>query len=250
MATLPDALSNWDNLYPERGMDFIRKNHQNFHQVIKQDGIQESRFFSIKVEIFSDLVDQIQKEVWQDKYYKEILKQLERGESVSDYSLEPQANLLLFKDRVGFPRIEEIQPNILQKRHDSPLDGHPGQEKIVKLIKRDFYWAGMNQFIKDYVSSFQQCLRNRNIHHKKFELVKPVQIPSGPCNSLSIDFITQFSLSNSFDTILVVVDRFSKMAIFIPIDGTIPALDSTQIFISHVFSKHGLPASIVSNRGY
>ncbi|MBW0541621.1 hypothetical protein O181_081336, partial [Austropuccinia psidii MF-1] len=67
LATLPDALSHWDNVYPERGVDFISKNCQNFHHVIKQDGIKESRFFSIKVEIFSDLVEQIQKEIWQDK---------------------------------------------------------------------------------------------------------------------------------------------------------------------------------------
>ncbi|MBW0510861.1 hypothetical protein O181_050576 [Austropuccinia psidii MF-1] len=67
LATLPDALSNWEKVYPERGVDFISKNSQMFHQIIKQDGIQESIFFSIKAEIFSDLVDQIQKEVWQDK---------------------------------------------------------------------------------------------------------------------------------------------------------------------------------------
>ncbi|MBW0572504.1 hypothetical protein O181_112219, partial [Austropuccinia psidii MF-1] len=233
LATLPDALSRWDDVYPERGVDFISKNPQNFHQVIKQDGIQESRFFSIKVEVFSDLVDKIQKEVWQDKDYKEILKQLARGESIPDYSLEPQAKLLLFKDRVVIPSNEELQLNILQKRHDSPLAGHPGQEKTLKLIKRDFYWAGMNQFIKDYVSSCQQCSRNKNIHHKKFGLLKPLQIPSGPWNSLSMDFITQLPLSNNFDSILVVVDRFSKMAIFIPTYGTITALDLAQIFISH-----------------
>ncbi|MBW0520197.1 hypothetical protein O181_059912 [Austropuccinia psidii MF-1] len=64
-----------------------------------------------------------------------------------------------------------------------------------------------------------------------------------------MNFITQFPLSNSFDSILVVVDRFSKMAIFIPTYGTIPALDLVQIFINHVFSKHGLPASIISDRG-
>ncbi|MBW0520184.1 hypothetical protein O181_059899, partial [Austropuccinia psidii MF-1] len=45
LATLPDALSCWDDMYPEKGVDFIRKNPQNFHQIIKQDGIQESRFF-------------------------------------------------------------------------------------------------------------------------------------------------------------------------------------------------------------
>ncbi|MBW0483952.1 hypothetical protein O181_023667 [Austropuccinia psidii MF-1] len=67
LAILPDALSCWDVIYPERGVDFISKNSQNFHQVIKQDGIQDSRFFLMKVEIFSDLVDQIQKELWQTK---------------------------------------------------------------------------------------------------------------------------------------------------------------------------------------
>ncbi|MBW0544311.1 hypothetical protein O181_084026 [Austropuccinia psidii MF-1] len=91
---------------PREGVDFISKNLQNFHQVIKQDAIQESRFFSIKVEIFSDLVDKIQNQVWQDKDYKEILTQLARGESVTDYSLEPQAQLLLFKDRVVIPSNE------------------------------------------------------------------------------------------------------------------------------------------------
>ncbi|MBW0565357.1 hypothetical protein O181_105072 [Austropuccinia psidii MF-1] len=39
------------------------------------------------------------------------------------------------------------------------------------------------------------------------------------------------------------------MAIFIPTYGTITVLDLAQIFISHVFSKHGLPVSIVSDKG-
>ncbi|MBW0520354.1 hypothetical protein O181_060069 [Austropuccinia psidii MF-1] len=218
-------------------------------KIITCHGIQESRFFPIKVEIFSDLVDQSQKEVWKDKDYYKILKKLARGESVSDYSLEPQAKLLLFKDIVLVPRNEQIQLNILQKCHDSPLAGHPGQERTLKLIKRYFSWAGINQFIKDYVSSCQQCSRNKNIHHKNFGLLKPLQIPSGPWNSLSMDSITQFPLSSNFDLVLVVVDRFSKMAIFIPAYGTITSLDSAQIVINNVFSKHGLPASIVSDRG-
>ncbi|MBW0495158.1 hypothetical protein O181_034873 [Austropuccinia psidii MF-1] len=204
---------------------------------------------ALSLEILPDLVDVIQKEELQDKYYKEILKQLERGESITDYSLEPQAKLSLFKYRVVTPSNEEIQLNILQKRQDSLLAGHPGQEKTLKPIKRDFYWAGMNQFIKDYVSSCQQCSRNKNIHHKKSGLLKPLQVPSGPWSSLSMDFITQLPLSNNFHSILVVVDRFSKMAIFIPTYGTITALELAQIFISHDFSKHGLPVSIVSDRG-
>ncbi|MBW0463368.1 hypothetical protein O181_003083 [Austropuccinia psidii MF-1] len=132
------------------------------------------------------------------------------------------------------PSNEGIQLNILQTHDDSPLAGHTGQEETLKLIKRDFHWAGMNQFIKDYVSSCQNCSRNKNIHHKKFGLLKPLKMPSGPWNSLAMDFITQFPLSKNFHSILVVVDRFSKMAIFIPNYGTITSLESAQIFISHV----------------
>ncbi|MBW0575332.1 hypothetical protein O181_115047, partial [Austropuccinia psidii MF-1] len=134
-----------------------------------------------------------------------------------------------------------MQINFFQKHHDSPLAGHPGQEKTPKLIKSDFYWAGMNQFIKDYVSPCQKCSRNTNIHHKNFELLKPLSIPSRPLNLLSMDFITQLPLSNNFHSLLVAMDRFSKMEIFIPAYGTITALDLAQIFISHVFSKYGLP---------
>ncbi|MBW0588130.1 hypothetical protein O181_127845 [Austropuccinia psidii MF-1] len=115
LATLPDALSCWDYMYPERGVDFISKNPQNFHQVIKQDGIYGSSFFSIKVEIFSDLVYKIQKKLWKHKDYQEILKQLARGESVTDYSLETPAKLSLFKDIVVIPQNEEIQTQYSSK---------------------------------------------------------------------------------------------------------------------------------------
>ncbi|MBW0525191.1 hypothetical protein O181_064906 [Austropuccinia psidii MF-1] len=68
-------------------------------------------------------------------------------------------------------------------------------------------------------------------------------------NNAEHSSITQLPLSRNFDSILVVVERFSKMAIFIPTYSTITSLDLADIFISHVFSKHGFPISIVSDRG-
>ncbi|MBW0515840.1 hypothetical protein O181_055555 [Austropuccinia psidii MF-1] len=41
LATLPDALSHWEDLYPEKGVDLIRENFQNFHQVLKHNEIKE-----------------------------------------------------------------------------------------------------------------------------------------------------------------------------------------------------------------
>ncbi|MBW0594250.1 hypothetical protein O181_133965, partial [Austropuccinia psidii MF-1] len=55
-------------------------------------------------------------------------------------------------------------------------------------------------------------------------------------------------LFNSFDSILVIVDRFSKMAVFIPTMSSITSLDLADLFIKNIFSNHGLPLSIVSDR--
>ncbi|MBW0584067.1 hypothetical protein O181_123782, partial [Austropuccinia psidii MF-1] len=227
LATLMDTLSHWDNIYVERGEDFIKKNPMNFQHLIKQD----------------------EKALWQDSQYRSILQELGKGKSIQDYSLDSSSQLLLFKDRVVVPNVPTIQLRILQKRHDSPLAGHPGQEKTLKLFKRDFHWSGMTQFIKYYVSSCQQCSRNKNIHHKKFGLLKSLQIPNGPWICLSMDFITQLPLSSSFDSILVILDRFSKMAVFIPTISSITSLYLAHLFIKNIFSKHGLPSSIVSDRG-
>ncbi|MBW0574297.1 hypothetical protein O181_114012 [Austropuccinia psidii MF-1] len=210
LATLPDELSCWDDVYPERGEDFISKNPMNYQKIIMQDKIQASNLFEVKVESFSSLIDSIQKALWQDFQYKSILQDLGKGKSVQDYSLDSSSQLLLFKDWLVVPNEPTIQLSILPKRNDSPLAGHPFQEKTFKLVKRDFHWSGMTQFIKDYVSSCQQCSRNKTIHHKKFGLLKPLPISNGPWTCLSMYFITQLPLSNSFDSILVIVDRFSK----------------------------------------
>ncbi|MBW0559184.1 hypothetical protein O181_098899 [Austropuccinia psidii MF-1] len=167
-STLPDALSQKDNNYPERGEDFISKNPMNFQQLIKQDEVQPSRYFAVNVESFSNLIELIQEKLRQDSQYRSILQELGKGKSVKDYSLDSSSQLLLFKDWVVVPNDPKIQLSILQKRHDSPLAGHPGQEKTLRLVKRDFHWCGMTQFIKDYVSSCQQRSRNKSIHHKKF----------------------------------------------------------------------------------
>ncbi|MBW0554860.1 hypothetical protein O181_094575 [Austropuccinia psidii MF-1] len=107
----------------------------------------------------------------------------------------------------------------------------------------------MPQFIKDYVSSCKQCSRKESIHHKKFVLLKPLPISNGPWIFLSLDLITQLPLSNSFESILVIVDRFSKMAVFIPNMSSITSLYLANLFIKNIFSKHGLPSSIVIDRG-
>ncbi|MBW0570031.1 hypothetical protein O181_109746 [Austropuccinia psidii MF-1] len=59
LSTLPYALTRLDDMYPEREVDFPRKNAQTFHKAYKQIKIKDSRVFSIKANVFSDLFKEI-----------------------------------------------------------------------------------------------------------------------------------------------------------------------------------------------
>jgi len=64
-----------------------------------------------------------------------------------------------------------------------------------------------------------------------------------------MDFIEKLPSSSGFDTILVIVDRLSKQAIFIPTHDTITSAELARLFVTHVFSKHRVPSHVTSDRG-
>ena len=63
-----------------------------------------------------------------------------------------------------------------------------------------------------------------------------------------MDFIEQHPSSSGFTTILIVIDRLSKQAIFIPTYDTITSPKLAQLFLLHVFAKHGVLAYVTSNQ--
>ena len=64
-----------------------------------------------------------------------------------------------------------------------------------------------------------------------------------------MDFVIGLPLSNNYDAILVVVDRLSKMAHYIPCLSTIDSAGTAVLFRDFVFKYHGLPTDIVTDRG-
>ena len=157
--------------------------------------------------------------------------------------------LLYSRGLVYVPDHEDLKVRILQQAHDAIEIGHPGQAKTLEVVQREFFWPRMREFINEYINSCDLCQRNKPSHHKKYGLLSPLPVPTGPWRSLSMDHITDLPRSEGYDAILVVVDRLTKQSVFIRANKTDDSPTLARQFQDNVFRLHGLPADIVSDRG-
>ena len=154
-----------------------------------------------------------------------------------------------YKGQVYVPDTGDLCLQVLKSNHDHILAGHPGQSKTYQLVCREFNWPNLREFVVDYVRSYTICGRNKVCHHKPYGLLKQLPIPPRPWESISMDFIEQLPPSEGHTDILVVVDRLTKQAVFIPTVRSIDTVLLAELFIKHVFSKHGVPNHVTSDRG-
>ena len=107
----------------------------------------------------------------------------------------------------------------------------------------------MRQFVEDFVRTCDTCCRAKMPRHHPYGLLEPLPIPSKPWQSISLDFITDLSVSKGFNAILIVVDRYTRMAHFLPCTKEISSEETAEIVMREVCRHHGLPDSIINDRG-
>lgn len=156
---------------------------------------------------------------------------------------------LYYRNRLWIPDDNTLRLSIAENDHDSKIAGHMGQDKTLEMIKRNFYWPNMDDWIIDYVSSCDNCQRNKALKHKRFGFLQPLEVAFAPWQSISMDFITDLPDSEGYVSIWVIVDRFTKMSHFIPLrEGEKTSGACARIFVKEIWRAHGLPSDIVSDR--
>jgi len=152
-----------------------------------------------------------------------------------------------FKNRLYIPANDALKTKIAKGCHDSKVAGHFGMEKTIDIITRDFYRKGLTEWINDYVRSCDECQHNKSPRHARWGLLQPLETPYAAWNSISTDFITQLPESQGYTQIMVVVDRFTKMAHFISLPTKATAKDVANVFLRDVWKLHCLPTEIISD---
>jgi len=162
------------------------------------------------------------------------------------WSMDPNS---LLDNRIYVLSAGNLHTCILQYNHDHILARYFGQNKTLELVHCRYSWPSLCADVQQFYKSCVTCMQSKPQCHKPYRSLKQLPIPERPWNSISMDFIKKLLSFSGFDTILVIVDQLTKQAIFIPAHDTITSTDLAHLFILHVFSKHGIPSHVTSDRG-
>ena len=188
----------------------------------------------------SELLERFKSATREDVEWREAL-------ATGSQDFEVHDNLVFHKGRLYVPA--PLRAAILHSRHDALTAGHPGRARTQSLVERDYSWPGLQTFVRRYVSACDTCARIKAPRHKPYGLLQPLDIPDRPWRSISMDYIVKLPLSHGYDSIWVVCDRLTRAAHFIPCCETMTAPDLAWLFLDRIFRYHGLPESIISDRG-
>ncbi|KAL5711777.1 hypothetical protein ACHQM5_014019 [Ranunculus cassubicifolius] len=157
--------------------------------------------------------------------------------------------ILRYKQKIFVGSQGNLRHLIWQELHNSGIGGHSGIKATFKRISSYFFWPAMRSDIQQWNEACVVFQTNKSEHVQSPGLLQPLPIPDKAWVDLSLDFIEGLPMSDSRNVILVVVDRFSKYAHFIPLKHPFSATTVAKAFLDQVFKLHGMPKTIVSDRG-
>ena len=87
-------------------------------------------------------------------------------------------------------------------------------------------------------------------HQRPAGLLQPLPIPEWKWDMITMDFVTGLPrTTDGFDSIWVIVDRLTKSAHFLPVKKIYSTDRLIRLYINRIVCFHGVPVSIVSDRG-
>lgn len=106
----------------------------------------------------------------------------------------------------------------------------------------------MQKSVEEYVAKCNVCKQAKHEHVRYPGLLQPLKVPPHSWHTVTMDFVEGLPRSKTADCILVVVDKLTKYAHFIPLKHPFSAHQVAIAFVDNVYKLHGLPKVIVSDR--
>jgi transposase InsO family protein len=143
----------------------------------------------------------------------------------------------------------------LARYHNAATGGHGGIRKTRERLMRYYYWPDMRREIDQHVVECVTCGRTKARTHRPYGELAALPVPERPWQDITVDFVTGLPTSidprthKPCDAVLVIVDKFTKYALYIATHKQLQAGAFAHLFFDYVYRPFGLPQTIVSDRG-
>jgi hypothetical protein len=181
------------------------------------------RIFSL-VTLKVSLREHVLAQLLRDSWYLKVISNLQSGRQLDPkyegYNLEID-RLLRYQGRMYNPENGDIRSIILKEAHRSLYSAHLGVKKMYAEMKKLFFWVGMKRNVVRFISICLECQQVKADHHHPAGLLQPHDVPMSKWEVISMDFVVGLPLtSHRHNAILVIVDKLTKSAHFIPVQDT------------------------------
>lgn len=220
------------------------------------DHVEPSRSLPTMLHINVKLRDEILDAYGRDKFCQEILQDLDLADSnrVHPYYRDRQG--LIYLDRKGSFCLlipQEKRQEILELVHGSPFyAAHAGNPRTLYLLSRMFYWKKMAADCEDFVKSCDFCQKTKVDTRGLPGKMQFIDVPDRPGDALSMDYVVGLPEAEwngqTYNSVLVVVDRFTRYAFYIPTTDRVTSVQTAQLLVDQVFTRLGFPLSIIADR--
>jgi hypothetical protein len=199
----------------------------------------------------SDLKRIILYGLFTDQHYLQVKENLQQGnvqQKIKDYEIK-EYGLLMHNDRIYVTSLGELRNLVLKEMHVVPYAGHLDYQKTITTVIKQFFWMGMKKDVDDYIARCMECQKVKVEHRHPVGLSHPLPIQEKKWEVITMDIITGHPRMNKkHDSIMVVVEKLTKAAHFVPVKTTHTTTNIAEIFMKEIVRLHGIPRTIISDR--
>ena len=147
-----------------------------------------------------------------------------------------------------------MRKDLIKELHESREYGHASIDEMVRRLNKAFYMPRLRAQVQEIVGNCVACHQNKPKRHKPYGLLQPLPPPTRPWSSVTMDFIVKLPGSlepgsaRLCDTILVIVDRLTKAAKFVPTEETITAEECAYEVSKALVLEHKMPEEFIIDR--
>ena len=187
----------------------------------------------------------------EDKYSRDPAFDDERQLAQAGIRHDPTTGLYFKADRIVVPNVGNLRKHLIKEFHDTPFSAHVGASRTYHALSRRYYWRGMKNDVRTYVQQCPSCQRNKVVRQPPAGPLHPLPVPDTAWDIITMDFVTGLppTTVDKYNTILTVVDKYSRQVHLIPCHDTVDSAGLARLFIREIFRLHGIPYTIITDRG-